>query len=261
MTKKGWSFCIPTLPGSEVNLYRSLISIENEFNGEDNFEVLIIGSYDPQKLLSFGLIRIWAKVRSFPFVEINFIFQWKNFRKCIKKFRWHDALYRTGWITKKKNILVRESSYQNICILHDYVVLLPGWRAGFNNFGDDWQVCMNQILNMDNSRHRDWIVWDYPGIGASLLPYSVSHLTKYMYISGTYFCVKRDFYLKYPMNERLVWGESEDAEWSMRVRKVTEFKFNPNSSVTYTKLKSLEEPPYSKEWKDNERKLISTLKS
>jgi hypothetical protein len=43
MIKAGWSFCIPTLPGSEASLYESLLSIENEFYGEDSYEILIIG--------------------------------------------------------------------------------------------------------------------------------------------------------------------------------------------------------------------------
>jgi hypothetical protein len=69
-----------------------------------------------------------------------------------------------------------------------------------------------------------------------------------MYISGAYFCVKKDFYLANPLNESLFWGESEDVEWSCRVRKLTDFKINTKSSVTYTKLKSLNEAPYCLDW-------------
>lgn len=83
--------------------------------------------------------------------------------------------------------------------MHDYVGIESGWLTGFNNFGDEWEVCMNVILNQDESRFRDWMAWDHPSItdssngeGACLIPYD--RFTPFMYISGTYFCVKNEFY-------------------------------------------------------------------
>lgn len=56
--------------------------------------------------------------------------------------------------------------------------------------------------------------------------------------------IKRDFYLKHPLDEKLRWGEGEDVEWSIDVRKYTKFSFNPHSIVTYSKQKS----PIKGEW-------------
>ena len=42
--------------------------------------------------------------------------------------------------------------------------------------------------------------------------------------------------------------KAEDVEWSCRVRKLTHFKINTESSVTYTKLKPLHEAPYCADW-------------
>jgi hypothetical protein len=107
--------------------------------------------------------------------------------------------------------------------MHDYVYINKGWLKGFQNFGDDWEVAMNKILNNDGSRFRDWCNWDSPLVPvndnyrASLLPY---HLyIKEMYISGTFFNVKKNFFINNLLNENLFWGEGEDVEWSKRVRK------------------------------------------
>ena len=80
-----------------------------------------------------------------------------------------------------------------------------------------------------------------------------------MYISGTFFCVKKDFFLENLLDESLVWGEGEDVEWSLRIRDKTQFKMNCMSTVKYLKLKSLSEAPYCDDWANNERRLLKVL--
>jgi len=80
-----------------------------------------------------------------------------------------------------------------------------------------------------------------------------------MYISGTYFCVKKKFFLKFPLNERLFWGEGEDVEWSLRIRKVTKFKMNSKSVVKYLKLKPSDDAPYCDSWVNNSKLLEEIL--
>ena len=254
-----WSFCIPTLPGSEENLFQVIRSIEAEFTNPHEYEILIMGGYDSKKLHTFGKLERLSYVKSFPYTEWQFHFQWKNFRKKLRRGKFTESLWRTGWITRKKNALVMQAQFENICLLHDYVLLEKNWRAGFEEFGEDWEVAITPILNQDGSRSRDWLAHDYPEIGPCLMPYDVLDLSRYMYISGTYFCVKRNFYLTHPLNEGLVWGESEDIEWSLRVRNLTRFALNLNSRVALHKLKPLDEPPYNDSWLNNAQDLAKAL--
>ena len=36
---------------------------------------------------------------------------------------------------------------------------------------------------------------------------------------------------EFPLNENLLWGQSEDVGWSMRIREKYDFSMNKNSSV------------------------------
>ena len=61
-----------------------------------------------------------------------------------------------------------------------------------------------------------------------------------MYISGAYFCAKKQFMLKYPLDETLIWGQGEDVEWSFRSREIWNYKCNPNSIVKLLKYKFID---------------------
>jgi hypothetical protein len=98
---------------------------------------------------------------------------------------------------------------------------------------------MDKILNCDGTRYRDWCIWPHNGNHMDklmerkecLIPYDMTHLSKYMYISGMYWIAKKDIMEKYPLNESLVWGQGEDVEWSKRIRNNHNFDMNVNSYV------------------------------
>lgn len=158
--------------------------------------------------------------------------------------RWipFDESQRRGWITKKKNQLVQAARHENIVLMHDYIYLTPNWYSAFTRFGNDFKACMNRIENADGTRYRDWCLWDYDGVpGAShlgqLLPYSWKHLSKKMYFSGAYWVAKTEVMKEFPLDESLVWGESEDVEWSKRIREKYDFSINEKSVVRLMKMK------------------------
>jgi hypothetical protein len=248
MGNNAWSFCIVTSGSEDDSLREVITSIEAEFCAHP-YEIIIIGN---TKIRPNNI-----KIRVVEFNEEIFSLNISNFFKNVFKLKLKKAIYRTGWITGKKNLSVRLAQYENVCLMHDYVKLQPGWLSGFQNFTDDWLVCITKVSNKDGSRHRDWMTWDYPGVGAALLPYHIH--VNYIYLSGAYFCVKKDFYLTNPLNEKLFWGEAEDVEWSCRVRNLTRFIINTDSSVTYTKLKPLNEAPYCRDWVSRSEKLIKLL--
>lgn len=156
-----------------------------------------------------------------------------------------DESVKSSWITKKKNLITRSSLYDNIVFMHDYYRLNKGWYNGFIEFGDEWDVSMNKISNFDGSRFRDWCAWDDPEINYPngrhrvCLPDYSYNKTIHMYISGGYWIAKKHIMEKYPLNEELVWGESEDVEWSKIVLKNCKYKMNTNSSVSTLKQKAL----------------------
>lgn len=156
-----------------------------------------------------------------------------------------DENKKNSWITKKKNIITQNSNYDNIVFLHDYVVFLPGWYAGQKNSGDLFDVRMDKIINYDGSRFRDWCVWPHNNNEMDaiikrdcIIPYDILHLSKYMYISGTYWVAKKNIMIEFPLDESLSWGESEDVEWSKRVRSKYNFDMNTLSAVKLLKQKN-----------------------
>lgn len=150
------------------------------------------------------------------------------------------------WISKKKNLITTHAKYENIVYMHDYLKLAKNWYVGYLNFNKKFDICINPILNNDGSRYRDWTLFYknntrfdkfFVDTGSCLLPYSEASLSKFMYISGAYWIAKKEFMLKNPIDNNRYWGDSEDVEWSFRVRRKTNFILNTESSVILMKQK------------------------
>lgn len=163
------------------------------------------------------------------------------------------------WITKKKNIITSLAQYENIVYMHDYIQLDDTWYEGFLRFGNDFDLCMNKIVNLNGTRYRDWClcVWNDPrmisvlGVCNSLysivqsgshikclLPYDEVRFIKYMYFSGAYWVAKSKVMKEFPLNESLKWGEGEDVIWSSEVRENYKFSMNKYSEVKSLKQKT-----------------------
>lgn len=153
------------------------------------------------------------------------------------KFISFDETIKQKWITRKKNIITQNAKYDNIVYMHDYVSLMPGWYKGFETYGDKFDICMTPILNADGTRFRDWTLWMDNNCLDRLLPYNVTNLTNHMYISGAYWIAKKSVMEKFPLNEKLSWGEGEDVEWSKQVREQYQFSINVHSPVKFLKYK------------------------
>jgi len=147
-----------------------------------------------------------------------------------------DENMRPAWITLKKSIITHAATNENIVYMHDYMVLTEGWYEGFLKFGDDFDVCMNVITNLDGTRYRDWVTWDLPNVGMRLVDYSYTE-TQFMYISGAYWVAKKSFMLANPLDERRSWCQGEDVEWSKRIRDHWNYVMNPYSEVKMLKYK------------------------
>jgi hypothetical protein len=208
------SFAIVTDGKSEHHLHntvKSILDLELE-----SFEIIIVGQSE------------------FP----------NPFVKCVA----FDDSVRDGWITRKKNLAVIASKGDIVVILHDYMKVNQDWtRSSVEAFSKStWDVAMCRITNLDGTRFRDWLLWSANSVGirwwfnytqANLVPYAVKNLTRFMYVSGSVMIARKEFMLKNPLDENLAWGEAEDVEWSLRVRKFWNYKMFPEMSISSQKQK------------------------
>jgi hypothetical protein len=162
------------------------------------------------------------------------------------------------WITRKKNIIVDEAAYENVVLLHDYIALDTDWYNGFVRFGENYDWCVSPIVNQDGSRFRDFTLFGYTyrfgettiGNVEELDPYFLSHcllpytfrstpaINQYLYISGSYYIIKRTLARENPLNEKLLACQGEDLDLTSRLhQKGILIKCNPYSRVRFLKQK------------------------
>ncbi len=222
------------------NLLESIVKQDIPF---DDYEIILIGNLQS---MGTSIIRDYVTLNTFYYS--------------------FDETINPGWITKKKNIIARVAKFENVCIIHDYLKLSPGWFYGVEastKLFPNWQVLINRVENLEGTRHADWIV--NPRMMMNLiqidperytkmlmkvaphengpqfvagLPYSVNDLTHIQYVSGGFIFCKTDLLRKIPMNEHMIWGDppGEDVEWSERLNvNNIKFVFNPYSVTTIQK--------------------------
>lgn len=230
-----FTFGIITAPGNEDRIVSIINSIDrNKIDGMHNeFEVIVIGNIAIEDLNVTNYMK--SKVRIFQFNE--------NVKKA--------------WITKKKNIITQNASFENIVYMHDYFYFSDDWYENMLAFGDDWEILTNKQVNLDGSRFRDWCLWPGEKNGENpyaenktkcLLPYDIKHLTKHMYLSGGYWIAKKYVMEQFPLDESLTWGQGEDVLWSKQVRQKYTFKINENAVVHLAKQKHQHFMPVSNEY-------------
>jgi len=174
------------------------------------------------------------------------------------KIIFFDENVKPGWITKKKNIIVTSALYENVVLLHDYVKIEKNWYNGFLTYGNDFEYCVTKILDNDGTRFRDYTLFPYeaefmnifytPGKDIDvyfndncLLPYDFVNTiktNKYMYISGTYYVIKKNVAMKHLLDETLCHCQSEDVEYTKRLHSNgIIIKCNQYSTVSFLKQK------------------------
>lgn len=166
-----------------------------------------------------------------------------------------DESKKAQWITRKKNIITGHAMHDNICYMHDYVALEPGWLDGFKEYGDDWLTCMTKVKNQNGVRYRDWCViyndaWMDPPIDKITPPensppgrvmnYDTRGHERWQYMSGAYFCAKKQVMIEVPLDEERVQSQGEDVQHSRFLYArfgESVFQMNTLSSVKFLKQK------------------------
>lgn len=149
-----------------------------------------------------------------------------------------------AWITRKKNLITQHANHENVVYMHDYFELDEEWYDHLTSDPIEFDVGVTQILidnpNEGYARHSDWLMnpydywkvfpteyWSNWDVG---LPYDTEAFSKVQYISGGFWIAKREFMKRFPLDETLFWGESEDCRWSEQVREHTSFKLLPTTT-------------------------------
>ena len=136
----------------------------------------------------------------------------KNHCSTIKFINEPDTFKSLGWITKKKNMIVEASEYENLIIAHDRYIFPNDFIKNLKIFGNDYSVlvCKQELEN--KTRIPDWVTigsewgWTTPGI----LEYG--DWSNYTFINGGIIIAKRNVLKKSPWNELLFWNQAEDVE-------------------------------------------------
>jgi len=204
-----WTFAITTDYSDPFMIVEMVHSINNLRLPSTEFECLVIGPAQ-----HYIEARRVSGFRYIPFQEIK-----------------------PGWVTRKKNILCQEALFENVLLMHDYFIFDPDWANQMALLNDEWDIVSCQQRLITGKRHfTDWVMWDHPLIPRyTAIDYNDWSMTKYQYISGGFFGVKRSFALQNPFNENMLWGQAEDVEWSMRVRNKARIKCQGTAIVTHKK--------------------------
>lgn len=214
-----FTFGIVTSGNSDVNIQKIVNSIRNQ--AIPNYEIIIVGKSD---------------VSGKDIINIPF-----------------DESVKANWITKKKNLIAKLAKYENIVLLHDYVEFANGWYEGFLKFGNDFKICVNKMVDIHGHRSRDHVIFKecLPHIN-TLLPYGCKltpAVNKLIYISGTYYVIKKDIALAYPLREELCWSQGEDVILSQTLSKNNILiECNPFSTVSVLKEKNVWEKEMTPEF-------------
>lgn len=156
-----------------------------------------------------------------------------------------DETIKKAWITKKKNIICEIARYDNIVLMHDYIVLDDDWYPGYLKYGDDFVITSNKIKNHDESRFIDYTLFPHNlsvHLDKCLIPYDIEpnmELNKFRYFGGYYYVIKKSLALKYPLDENRSWGNGEDVDLCVRLSNDSVLlSFNTHSTVKFLKYKT-----------------------
>lgn len=146
-----------------------------------------------------------------------------------------NELEKKKWVTKKKNKIIEHAIGNIVVIIKDYVILEGNWYQGLTNFSknNEWDICMNALLNDTNTRCLDW-VWEGShkyGKGRNI-DYNITDHEN-MYVPGAIVIAKKHVFTHCKFNEQLIGlQKGSDIIWSREALPLFSYKFNPHSKCT-----------------------------
>ena len=241
--QQGWSFIIITSGPFNEHLNGCVSSIVKA-SIDKNYEIIVVG----------GVGEFDQRYMHIKFEEEKPFYRVSNVIKQIKKGKIFKIFKKTGAIAEKKNIGSKFAKFDKLCILHDYVSLRNDWFHVYQSeTSNDWDILVPKVLNSNNKRHRDWVLWNDPIYSESKFPNCLppyEYDSNFYYINGTVMVVKNIFLSQNPLNNLLFWGQGEDVEWSLRVRQKAKLIKQFDLVFKYLKLKN-DDPSMDEKWNKN----------
>jgi hypothetical protein len=179
-------------------------------NGEKNDWVLeLISSIEDQKIPEYEIIICGPS----PFVENSFVKN--NNIKIIRDVVLQDDI--RAPIAHKKNAIIKEAQYNNLCIMHDRYLLQLNWFENFERYGNYFDALCLKTLTSEGKRFGvDWMKFCYPLTDRfkinRALAYNEWH--EEAIIPGGVILVKKNLIEPFMLDERLHWDEIEDMQFS-----------------------------------------------
>lgn len=103
------------------------------------------------------LEKIIRSIRDQDIPEYEIIVCGNYFDRKEKDFKYLPFFQRDnlGWITKKKNLIVKAAKYENLCIIHDRIYFSNNWFKGMKKWGNCFEhlACMQYF---GKTRLNDW---------------------------------------------------------------------------------------------------------
>lgn len=145
-----------------------------------------------------------------------------------------------GWISKKKNIIARNAKYNNLCIMHDRLLLDKNWYEGMKKFGNVFDAMSCRQILENGVRSGDWLSTNgaYNKDTFRYQLYKISSLDyrdwdRWGYLGGQLTIIKKHVWEKVPWNELLYWNDGEDVDLSYRLQQQGYvLRFNLNASIS-----------------------------
>lgn len=129
-----------------------------------------------------------------------------------------------GWITKKKNLIVEMAKFENICMLHDRIILKENWYAGMKKWGNCFENLGCKQL-FEGWRVNDWIASHYFIRNKNNEKFSFESYVDYrdwyssVWFLGQLNIFKKNLIVKNNLwwNENLFYGQREDFDFSYKL--------------------------------------------
>lgn len=184
-----WTFGIPFGGKNSIWVEELILSIVNQ--KIPNYEIIICGPYRNKDFINKYNLKIIADVKLENDIRIP--------------------------ICHKKNKIIKNASFENICILHDRFLFQRNWYIKMKEYGNyyDYLCLPTKDLNM-NRFDVDWMEFNFP-ISQKFKRNKSFEYSKWnpnIIIQGGVVIGKANLLKKHLLDERIHWGELEDMHLS-----------------------------------------------
>jgi hypothetical protein len=143
-----------------------------------------------------------------------------------------------GWITRKKNLIIKKATYDNLMIVHDRMFLKSNWYEGMKEWGNSFEVLsIPQTHYGTKERLAVWQHYHYSKNNIYKWNVPLAHMDyrdwgRYMLDCGAVVLGKKEILENLLFDETLYWGDFEDCILSNKLVELGHiFRLNPYAEV------------------------------